>query len=141
MRNIRQWVDSFFEEQRTSLQKSNFICKLYRFEDKGRQKTALTLEKDNPGSYTKKDLIPLMLIEAMDRENKIRMTLDEMAEIFDYPKTSLSTLFTKLKKRDFIQRVRNGEYMINPAISYKGSKPERDQLMEEYNSLSKKKVK
>ncbi|WP_243412017.1 replication/maintenance protein RepL [Peptacetobacter hiranonis] len=93
------------------------------------------------GSYTKKDLIPLMLIEAMDRENKIRMTLDEMAEIFDYPKTSLSTLFTKLKKRDFIQRVRNGEYMINPAISYKGSKPERDQLMEEYNSLSKKKYK
>ena len=47
-RNILQWFDSFFEEQRTSLQKSNFICKLYRFEDKGRQKTALTLEKDNP---------------------------------------------------------------------------------------------
>lgn len=89
-------------------------------------------------SYTKKDLIPLMLIECMDKENKIRMTLDEMSTKFDYPKTSLSTLFTNLKKRDFIKRVRNGEYMINPAISYKGSKQERDQLMDEYNSLSKK---
>lgn len=92
-------------------------------------------------SYTKKDLIPLMLIEIMDRENKIRMTLDEMSEVLDYPKTSLSTLFAKFKKRDFIQRVRNGEYMINPAISFKGSKPDRDKLMEEYNSLSKKKYK
>ncbi len=86
-------------------------------------------------SYTKKDLIPLMLVECMDKENRIRMTLEEMSIKFDYPKTSLSTLFTKLKKRDFLKRVRNGEYMINPVISYKGSKPERNYLMEIYNSL------
>lgn len=47
-RNILQWFDYFFEEHETFLQESNFICKLYKFEDKGIQKTILTLEKDNP---------------------------------------------------------------------------------------------
>lgn len=47
-RNILQWFDYFFEEQKTFFKESNFICKLYRIEDKGRQKTILTLEKDNP---------------------------------------------------------------------------------------------
>ncbi|WP_300276611.1 hypothetical protein [Peptacetobacter sp.] len=47
-RNILQWFDYFFEEQKTFFQESNFICKLYRIEEKGRQKTILTLEKDNP---------------------------------------------------------------------------------------------
>ncbi|TQQ85310.1 plasmid replication protein [Peptacetobacter hominis] len=88
-------------------------------------------------SYTKKDIIPLLLIERMDRDNRIRMTLDEMSREFDYPKTGLSTLFTKLKKKDFLKRVKNGEYMINPAISYRGSRMDREDLIEEYHSIGK----
>ena len=91
-------------------------------------------------SYTKKDLIPLILIEIMDRNNKVRMTLEEMSERFDYPKTGLSTLFTGLKKRDFLRRVKNGEYMINPAISYKGNRMDRDTLMKEYNLIPVKRT-
>lgn len=47
-RSILQWFDSFFEEQRTYLEKSNFICNLYKVENKGVEKIAFTLEKDNP---------------------------------------------------------------------------------------------
>ncbi|WP_242840844.1 replication/maintenance protein RepL [Metaclostridioides mangenotii] len=90
-------------------------------------------------SYTKKDLIPLMLLSLMDKNNKIYKTLDELSKEFDYPKTTLSTNFTELKKRDFLQRVKNGEYMINPSISYRGSKMDRDRLLDEYNGLKVKK--
>jgi hypothetical protein len=90
-------------------------------------------------SYTKKDLIPLMLLSLMDKNNKIYMTLDELSKEFDYPKTTLSTNFTELKKRDFLQRVKNGVYMINPSISYRGSKIDRDRLLDQYNGLKVKK--
>ncbi|MBU5306233.1 replication/maintenance protein RepL [Clostridioides mangenotii] len=90
-------------------------------------------------SYTKKNLIPLMLLNLMDKNNKIFMTLEELSKEFDYPKTTLSSNFSDLKKRDFLQRVKNGEYMINPSISYSGSKMDRRKLLDEYNSLKVKK--
>ncbi|MDR0880913.1 MAG: replication/maintenance protein RepL [Clostridioides sp.] len=89
--------------------------------------------------YTKKDMIPILLIEMMDRDNRIRMTLDELSEKLSYPKTSLSSYFGKLKKMDFIKRVRNGEYMINPSISYKGSRMDRESLLTEYIAVGVKK--
>lgn len=93
------------------------------------------------GSYSKKDLIPILLLSLMDKNNKIYMTLDEMSDAFDYPKTTLSTNFSELKKKDFLQRVKNGEYMINPSISYKGSKMDRDSLLDEYNAIKEKDAK
>ncbi|MBS5787416.1 MAG: replication/maintenance protein RepL [Clostridioides difficile] len=89
-------------------------------------------------SYTKKNLIPLLLLNLMDKNNKIFMTLEELSKEFDYPKTTLSSNFSDLKKRDFLQRVKNGEYMINPSISYSGSKMDRRKLLDEYNSLKVK---
>ena len=80
----------------------------------------------------------MMLISIMDRNNKIMMTLDEISEIMDYPKTSLSVLFGELRKNEFMIKERNGVYMINPLISYKGSKYERDKLVEEYNAIKNK---
>ncbi|MDR1774372.1 MAG: replication/maintenance protein RepL [Clostridioides sp.] len=91
--------------------------------------------------YTKKDMIPLYLIDIMDKNNKIFKTLDELSEEINYPKTSLSSYFTKLKKMDFIKRVKNGEYMINPAIAYKGARYDRECLLEEYTKIKSKKVK
>lgn len=83
----------------------------------------------------KKSIIPMMLIGIMDKNNKIIMTLDELAEILDYPKTSLSVLFGEYRKNEFMLKVRNGVYMVNPLVAYKGSKYERDKLMEEYNEV------
>lgn len=82
---------------------------------------------------TKKSLIPLTLINIMDKNNKIYMNLDEMSKLIEYPKTGLSVLFGEYKKIDFMIKVRTGVYMVNPLISYKGSKYERDKLLKEYN--------
>lgn len=38
------------------------------------------------GMYTKRDLIPLKLINSMDKNNKIRKTLYELSCEFEYPK-------------------------------------------------------
>ncbi len=84
---------------------------------------------------SKKAMIPMFLISIMDKNNKIMMTLDEISKIIDYPKTSLSVLFSELRKNEFMTKERNGVYMINPLISYKGSKYERDKLVKEYNLM------
>ncbi|MDY4129395.1 replication/maintenance protein RepL [Peptostreptococcus porci] len=83
----------------------------------------------------KKSMIPIILISIMDRDNKINMTLDELSELIQYPKTGLSVIFGEYKRRDFLRKIRNGVYMINPLISYKGSKYERDKLVYSYNQI------
>lgn len=83
----------------------------------------------------KKSMIPIILIGIMDRDNKINMTLDELSELLQYPKTGLSVIFGEYKRRDFLRKIRNGVYMINPLISYKGSKYERDKLVYSYNQI------
>ena len=86
---------------------------------------------------TKKAMIPMVLISLMDKNNKIFMTLDDLSLELDYPKTGLSVLFGQYKKMDFLKKIRNGLYMVNPLVSYRGSKYERDKLIKEYNSVDK----
>lgn len=86
---------------------------------------------------TKKAIIPMVLISLMDKNNKIFMTLDDLSHELDYPKTGLSVLFGQYKKMDFLKKIRNGLYMVNPLVSYRGSKYERDKLIKEYNSVDK----
>lgn len=86
---------------------------------------------------TKKAMIPMVLISLMDKNNKIFMTLDDLSIELDYPKTGLSVLFGQYKKMDFLKKIRNGLYMVNPLVSYRGSKYERDKLIKEYNSVDK----
>ena len=86
---------------------------------------------------TKKAMIPMVLISLMDKNNKIFMTLDDLSLELDYPKTGLSVVFGQYKKMDFLKKIRNGLYMVNPLVSYRGSKYERDKLIKEYNSVDK----
>lgn len=86
---------------------------------------------------TKKAMIPMVLISLMDKNNKIYMTLDDLSIELDYPKTALSVLFGQYKNMDFLKKVRNGLYMVNPLVSYRGSKYERDKLIKEYNTVYK----
>ena len=86
---------------------------------------------------TKKAMIPMVLISLMDKNNKIFMTLDDLSLELDYPKTGLSVLFGQYKKMDFLKKIMNGLYMVNPLVSYRGSKYEIDKLIKEYNSVDK----
>lgn len=82
---------------------------------------------------TKKFMIPMLLIEMMDKYNMIFHTLDEFSKILEYPKTGLSVLFGEYRRQDFMQKVRNGVYIINPLVAYRGSKYERDEILKNYN--------
>lgn len=88
---------------------------------------------------SKKAMIPMTLISLMDKNNKLYMTLDDLSSKLDYPKTGLSALFSEYKKKDFLKKMRNGLYMINPLVSYRGSRYEREKLIEEYNKVDKRK--
>lgn len=88
--------------------------------------------------YSKKALIPFRMIEMMDKSNKINARLEDLAKDLDYPKTSLSLAITEFRKGDFMKKERNGVYMINPLVSYRGSKYERDKLIKDYNKIEDK---
>src|SRR3712207_2954181 len=94
--------------------------------------------KSMEDSFSKKSLIPFRLIEMMDKDNKIYARLDDLAKELNYPKTSLSLVITDFRKGDFMKKERNGVYMINPLVSYRGSKYERDKLILEYGRIEDK---
>lgn len=89
--------------------------------------------------YSKIDLIPFLLIESMDKHNKIKSTLANLSKKFNYPKTKLSVAFKNLKSKDFLRKIQNGLYMINPNIAYKGTSEHRAIAINEYFGLSESK--
>lgn len=94
--------------------------------------------KSVENTYSKKALIPFKMIEMMDKNNKINARLEDLARDLGYPKTSLSLAITEFRKGDFMKKERNGVYMINPLVSYRGSKYERDKLIAQYNKIQDK---
>lgn len=87
----------------------------------------------------KKDLIPFQLIDIMDKHNKLKFTLVDMSKKLNYPKSKLSVLLKELRGKDFLRRIRNGLYMINPNIAYKSTSENRTIALKEYYGLSESK--
>ena len=83
----------------------------------------------------KKDLIPFQLIDIMDKHNKLKFTLVDMSKKLNYPKSKLSVLLKELRGKDFLRRIRNGLYMINPNIAYKSTSENRTIALKEYYGL------
>lgn len=56
------------------------------------------------GMYTKRDLIPLKLINSMDKNNKIRKTLYELSCEFEYPKNFFIFIVYGAEKNGFFTK-------------------------------------
>ena len=73
------------------------------------------------------------LIERMNRENEISMTVKGMAEASGISYQVAVDVLKALKRLDFIKKVQT-VYIINPDIIFKGSVKMRQEVMKKYNS-------
>lgn len=73
------------------------------------------------------------LIERMNRENEISMTIKGMVKASGISTQVVVDVLKALKRLDFIKKVQT-VYIINPDIIFKGSTKLRQEVREKYNS-------
>lgn len=77
------------------------------------------------------------LIENMNSENQITMTMRQMAKKSGISLDTVSRTLKALIESDFIVRVNMGVYAINPNAVFKGGKNERGNVLLKYNTAKR----
>lgn len=75
------------------------------------------------------------LLENMDYENKICMTLRQMSVKSKISIDTISKTVNALKKANFIKAINVGAYQINPDTIFKGSKNKRLNVLYQYQQI------
>ena len=76
------------------------------------------------------------LLENMDYENKICMTLRRMAEESEISLDTVVKTMKLLKQSDLIRQINAGAYQVNPDFIFKGRMTKRLHIADDYQSLS-----
>lgn len=72
-----------------------------------------------------------VLLGAMQRGNRVFMTLDDMADRLGAQKPNISPALTVLRQRGLVWREAPGIYRVNPRVAFKGSVEEWNEAMAE----------
>ena len=81
-----------------------------------------------------------LLIEKMDKHNKLNMTIDELSKKIKINKRTLYRELNELKRFNLIRKIKNGTYMINPDVIYQSTSENRNIAVLEYNNLKEPKA-
>jgi len=81
---------------------------------------------------SKKVKVAMFLMYCRDNENFVNMTYDEMAEATEISKRTIVETVRILIEENFMQKIRNGKYQINPDLVFKGGKNQRMDILISY---------
>jgi len=87
---------------------------------------------------SKKLKVAMFLLSVKDDDNYVNLTYQEM---MDYTKISRQTITDTIKiliQENFMKKIRNGKYLINPDIMFKGGKNKRMNIMLTYQTSDEK---
>ena len=73
------------------------------------------------------------LIEQMTADNIIAMTYEQMAKDSGYSMETIKRTIPLLIQADFLIRINNGAYRVNPSVIFKGGKNERMNILLQYH--------
>jgi len=73
-----------------------------------------------------------MLISVMDHENQVAITQADMAILLGVSKRTVVRLVGDMMNMDFIEKVRNGIYMMNPEYVAVVKRSQRKKLFDRY---------
>jgi len=88
----------------------------------------------------KKLIVALYLMSIRDKENMIYKTYEEMEEEVLISRGTIIATVKILETEDFIKKIRNGKYQINPNIIFKGDSKKRMNVMMTYEKEEKQNV-
>ena len=76
------------------------------------------------------------LIENLNKENQITMTYRQISQNSGISLDTVRKTMTILLESNFLKRVNNGCYMINPDVLFKGSRSSRLNVLNQYSDIA-----
>jgi hypothetical protein len=80
----------------------------------------------------KKTKLAFFVIDSMNYENVITMTYQQMADKSGISLPTVKETMKMLIKSDFLQRINQGAYRINPDMIFRGDNPKRMRVLLDY---------
>ena len=84
---------------------------------------------------TQKTRVAFWICDNLDRENRLLATNATISEATGISIRTVSTVMTILQEVDFLKKVRNGLYIINPEVIFSGSYGKRLNCLTQYKEL------
>ena len=86
-----------------------------------------------------KTKIAFWIIENLDAQNRLVSTNREIAEATDTSLQTVSKTMVILQNEDFLSKIRNGCYMVDPDILFKGQHAKRMNVLNKYHAIGENK--
>lgn len=84
-----------------------------------------------------KTKLAFWIIENLNKENQLTMTYRQISEKTNISLETIRKTMTILLDANFLKRINQGVYQVNPDILFKGNKNNRLNLLTQYNNLDK----
>lgn len=81
------------------------------------------------------------IIDHLDRENKLTMTYRQIAEKSGISLDTVRRTMQCLLDTDFLERINQGAYRVNPNMIFKGSRNNRLNVLYQYNDIKNNNIK
>ena len=83
-----------------------------------------------------KTRLAFWILDHLDRENKLTMTYRQISEKTGISLDTVSKTMKSLTESNFLQRINQGAYRINPDMDFKGSRKARLNVLYQYNQTA-----
>lgn len=83
----------------------------------------------------KKTSVMFYIIDNLDKENMFYMTQTEVSKELGIGRTTVNEAFKILENTNFLKKIRDGKYQVNPDSVFKGSISKRMRVMLDYNKV------
>lgn len=84
-----------------------------------------------------KTRLAFWIIEHLDKENKLTMTYRQIAEKSGISLDTVRVTMKSLMDSNFIERINQGAYRVNPDVIFKGGKTDRMNVLYQYQNVKK----
>lgn len=84
-----------------------------------------------------KTRLAFWIIEHLDKENKLTMTYRQIAEKSGISLDTVRVTMKSLMDSNFIERINQGAYRVNPDVIFKGGKTDRMNVLYQYQNIKK----
>lgn len=82
-----------------------------------------------------KTKLAMWIIDNLDKENRVVCTFRKMSDETDISLSTVRDTMKILQEADFIRKMANGVYVINPDIYFKGTRQARLNILNQYQAL------
>lgn len=80
----------------------------------------------------KKTKLAFWIVDQVDKENKLTMTIEQIAKKSGYCYQTVHRTITALIESNFLIKINSGAYRINPDVMFKGGKTDRLNVLTKY---------